>query len=91
MNEEDDIKVPLTATVTKHYKFVIEEILRSGNHIPQKRLAELDEVLSNMFTLDEGRHMEGERFYLQRMIQLVNLHAKVNVLLLCSGVKKVSF
>lgn len=72
------MEIPLVAVLTKQSKFVIEDILMLGEHVPPSKFADLDEVLSSMFKLDEQRclhHKEGS--LVQRLVESVNFHPKV--------------
>ena len=49
IEDGDVLHIPLLAAITKRTQFVLSEIVKEGGEIELKNLADLDEVLSNLF------------------------------------------
>lgn len=51
--DDDIIYIPLLAVVTKRVQFILNEVVNDEEDVPIKNLADLDEILSTLFVLDE--------------------------------------
>ena len=60
LDDDDILHIPLSAVVTKRSQFILSQIIKGGEDIQLKSLADLDQVLSTIFVVTEKVQFDQE-------------------------------
>jgi hypothetical protein len=77
MEDNDVLYVPLLAVVSKRTQFILNEIIKEGEGIQLKHLADLDEILTNLLILNEEKQDSPDLFSIKSIFSSDLLQPKV--------------